>query len=126
MQSKTFCTRVTALLLTLALMILTFPFPTMQPIRAKAFDYRVNGVDVSVYQGDIDWPMLAANNDLRFVIMRACKLASPKSEFFVDTKFEENYANARAIGLKVGVYCYCGANTHEGILETTQSYIDTI
>lgn len=126
MQSKTFCTRVTALLLTLALMILTFPFPAIQPIRAKAFDYRVNGVDVSVYQGDIDWPMLAANNDLRFVIMRACKLASPKSEFFVDTKFEENYANARAIGLKVGVYCYCGANTHEGILETTQSYIDTI
>lgn len=124
MQTQTLCTRAAACLLTLILVL--FSIPAISPLHAKAFDYRENGVDVSVYQGDIDWPMLAANNDMRFVIMRACKLATPDSEFFVDTKFEENYANARAIGLKVGVYCYCGADTREGILETTQQYIDTI
>lgn len=124
MYTKPLHSRVTALLLALLLLL---PLLLHQPpLRARAYDYRENGVDVSVYQGDINWQMLAANNNMRFVIMRACKLADPKSTFFVDTKFEENYAGARAIGLKVGVYCYCGANTREGILDTTQRYIETI
>lgn len=113
--------RLLALVLSVLLLL-----PLIPAMPAKAYSYRENGVDVSVYQGDIDWQMLAANNNLQFVIMRACKLLNPTSEFFVDTKFEENYAGARAIGLKVGVYCYCGANSREGILETTQNYINTI
>ena len=113
--------RLLALVLSVLLLL-----PLIPAMPAKAYSYRENGVDVSVYQGDIDWQMLAANNNLQFVIMRACKLLNPNSDFFVDTKFEENYAGARAIGLKVGVYCYCGADSREGILETTQNYINTI
>ena len=124
MQLRIRLHRVLALLMTLLLLL---PVVSgMRPVTAKAYSYRENGVDVSVYQGDIDWPMLAANNNLQFVIMRACKLLNPQSEFFVDTKFEENYAGARAIGLKVGVYCYCGADSREGILDTTRKYIETI
>lgn len=116
--------RMTAVLVSLVMTVTLLL--TLSPLPAKAYSYRENGVDVSMYQGDIDWQMLAANQNMRFVVMRVCKLATPDAEFFIDPKFEENYAGARAIGLKVGVYCYCGADTREGILDTTQKYLELI
>ena len=66
------------------------------------------GVDVSRYQGVIDWRAVAADG-VRFAILRAgsCGNSGP----YVDPTFEANYAGAKAAGLKVGAYLYTYAKT---------------
>ena len=113
-----------ALLLSAVMLLLLFA--VVRPVRAKAYSYLERGCDVSVYQGEIDWQLLAGNENMQFVIMRACTLGSAYGTFNADANFEKNYAGARAIGLKVGCYCFCGANSYEGIINTTKSYIETI
>ncbi|MCR4669843.1 MAG: hypothetical protein K5643_01480 [Saccharofermentans sp.] len=59
------------------------------------------GIDVSKWQGNIDFDKVkAAGCD--FVIMR-CGVYYEK-EFKLDPTFEANYRNAKAAGLKVGIY----------------------
>ena len=62
------------------------------------------GIDVSSYQGDVDWNAVAKDG-IRFVILRA---GTSKGK---DTKFEENYQGAKAAGLHVGSYFYSYALT---------------
>ena len=66
-----------------------------------------NGIDVSKHQGTINWKKVKAAG-VQFAIIRAGygKLASQ-----VDEKFVENYNNARANGIKVGIYWYSYATT---------------
>ncbi len=69
----------------------------------------MNGIDVSVHNGDIDWGKVKADG-IDFAILRAGygKLASQKDE-----KFEQNYAGAKAAGIPVGAYWYSYAMTPE-------------
>lgn len=64
------------------------------------------GIDVSEYQGDVDWNAVAGDG-IRFVILRA-GTSNGK-----DAKFEENYENAKAAGLHIGSYFYSYALTEE-------------
>lgn len=59
--------------------------------------YSVKGVDISYYQGNVDWPVLA--DDLSFVYMKATEGSSHQ-----DIRFEENLAGALETGLAVGAY----------------------
>lgn len=60
--------------------------------------YPVRGVDVSSYQGEIDFEVLARQGiDFAFI------KATEGSEF-VDEYFSENYKNAQAAGIRVGAY----------------------
>lgn len=61
-------------------------------------DYPVRGVDVSSYQGDIDWETLASQ-DISFAFIKATEGSS-----FVDTNFKENFENALQTNLRVGAY----------------------
>ena len=66
-------------------------------------NYIKNGIDVSYYQGDIDFKKVKAAG-VAFVIIRAGygnALAYPKQ---FDTRFEEYYKDAKAAGLNVGAY----------------------
>lgn len=65
------------------------------------------GIDVSKHQGTIDWKKVKKSG-VQFVIIRAGygKLSSQ-----VDSKFVENYNNAKANGIKVGLYWYSYATT---------------
>ena len=67
------------------------------------------GIDVSAHQGVIDWNKVKADG-VEFAILRAGygKLISQK-----DTKFEENYAGAKARSIPVGAYWYSYAKTPE-------------
>jgi len=67
------------------------------------------GIDVSIYQGDIDWSAVKKAG-IKFAIIRAGygKEVSQK-----DTKFERNYENAKAVGMPIGVYWYSYATTIE-------------
>lgn len=68
------------------------------PNRVPAAAYAVRGVDVSAYQGAIDWPVLAAE-DLDFAVIKATE-----GRGFVDERFADNWADARATSLAVGAY----------------------
>jgi len=51
-----------------------------------AMKYEVKGLDVSHYQGDIDWALVAEENQYQFVFIKATE-----GHDFVDNKFDNNY-----------------------------------
>lgn len=57
------------------------------------------GIDVAQYQGDIDFKQVKKHKS--FVIIKATKKDNK-----VEPKFEQNYTNALANGLDIGVYRY--------------------
>ena len=64
------------------------------------------GIDVSFWQGKIDWKKVKESGKT-FAIIRA---GSTKGK---DDYFEENYKNAKAAGIYVGCYFYTYATTEE-------------
>lgn len=61
-------------------------------------EYPVRGVDVSSYQGQIDWPTLASQ-DLSFAFIKATEGSS-----YVDPCFDYNYRQARQTHLRISAY----------------------
>ncbi|MCD8368329.1 MAG: peptidoglycan-binding protein [Clostridiales bacterium] len=68
------------------------------------------GVDVSKWQGSIDWDKVAASG-VKFAFVRAGYGSSASQK---DSKLEANYKGARAAGLLVGAYWYSYATTKAG------------
>lgn len=75
---------------------------------------KIYGVDVSTYQGWINWPVVAdalkkvnGGNEKAFVIVRAGFGNSTTQE---DKQFKANYDGAKAAGLPVGAYWYSYAS----------------
>lgn len=64
-------------------------------------------IDVSTWQGNIDWSEVKADG-VQGAIIRAGfgKVASQK-----DNKFERNYTNAKAVGMPIGAYWYSYATS---------------
>lgn len=61
-------------------------------------EYPIRGVDVSYYQGEIDWQVLAEEN-IAFAFIKATEGSS-----HIDIKFKENWERAGETGLKRGAY----------------------
>lgn len=61
-------------------------------------EYPVRGVDVSSYQGDIDWKTLASQ-DISFAFIKATEGSS-----FTDPHFAYNYEQAQQTHLRIGAY----------------------
>lgn len=74
------------------------------------------GIDVSKWQGRIDWPRVKVD----FAIIRA-GISTSK-----DVRFEENYAGATAAGIPVGVYWYLKAITVEAAHKEAAACIKAI
>lgn len=71
------------------------------------------GIDVSQFQGTIDWKKVA-NSGMKYAMIRIGYRGYGTGGFAEDTKFKTNFSNAVANGLKVGVYFYSTAiNTQE-------------
>jgi GH25 family lysozyme M1 (1,4-beta-N-acetylmuramidase) len=64
----------------------------------------IQGIDVSRWQGDIDWSKVAKAG-IKFAIL---KVAGSDKGFYKDPKFEQNYKGAKANGIKVGAYYFVG------------------
>ena len=64
----------------------------------KTERYPVRGIDVSHYQGDIDWEILA-DQGMQFAFIKATEGSS-----FVDARFAENWKKAELSGLYCGAY----------------------
>ncbi|MBY0688689.1 lysozyme [Microbacterium marinilacus] len=87
------------------------------PGRVFASGYDVRGVDVSSYQGEIDWPELEAQG-LDFAYIKSTEGSS-----FVDTRFEANWSGALDTELLVGAYHFMsfetpGERQAEHVIET--------
>lgn len=65
---------------------------------ASAAKYPVRGVDVSAYQGDIDWEELSSQN-ISFAFIKAAEGSS-----FVNSYFRYNFEQAQKTKLAVGAY----------------------
>lgn len=72
----------------------------------------LRGVDVSSYQGDIDWAQVY-DSGVRFAIVRAGGMyyGSETGELYADDNFVANLEGAASAGLKVGAYFFSQATT---------------
>ncbi len=61
-------------------------------------EYPIRGIDISYYQGEVDWRVLSGEN-IEFAFMKATEGSS-----HVDSKFEENWQQAKETDLKIGAY----------------------
>ncbi|MBR5372658.1 MAG: hypothetical protein IK130_10645 [Oscillospiraceae bacterium] len=77
---------------------------------AEAAGAQIPGIDVSKYQEEIDWNAVAKSGE-KFAILRACIVTHANNKQEIDSRFEENYINARKAGLAVGAYLYTDAAT---------------
>nr|DAK85224.1 MAG TPA: PlyB like endolysin [Caudoviricetes sp.] len=71
-------------------------------------------IDVSRYQGAIDWAQVAAagyKGAMLKTVSTNHKLSKRADGLYIDPTFETNYAGARAAGLDVGVYYYTYATS---------------
>lgn len=80
------------------------------------------GIDVSVHNGAIDWRRVREGG-VEFAIIRAGygRVTSQK-----DTRFEENYAGARAQSIPVGAYWYSYATTEEDARREAEAFLEVI
>lgn len=61
-------------------------------------EYPVRGVDISSYQGEIDWDTLS-NQGIHFAFIKATEGSS-----FIDNNFKKNFSNALTTELHIGAY----------------------
>jgi GH25 family lysozyme M1 (1,4-beta-N-acetylmuramidase) len=88
------------------------------------------GIDVSRWNGDIDWESVARTN-IEFVMMRIGVGAFRDSNGVqhpdsMDRRFREYIAGAQAAGLEVGVYWYSYAQTVEAIVREARYLISIL
>ena len=74
------------------------------------------GIDVSKYQGNIDWAAVSASG-INFAIIRAGYRGSSTGVLVEDPYFKKNIAGATKAGIKVGVYFFTQAITEAEAVE---------
>jgi lysozyme len=80
--------------------------------------FTVKGVDVSSYQGNIDWPLLVSR-DIDFAYIKATEGSSSQ-----DSCFSRNWQEASKTGIRIGAYHFF---SFESAGQTqAQNFIDTV
>ena len=87
--------------------------------------YPVRGVDVSAYQGEVDWQVLSSQK-IDFAYIKATEGSS-----FTDERFEYNWANASKTDLKIGAYHFfsfesSGENQANHFIDTVTAIDDML
>lgn len=86
----------------------------------------LKGIDVSKYQGSIDWSKVkSAGYDFAFIRVGYCNYDGTISEGF-DPYYEVNMKNAIAAGMNVGVYVYSYAKTTDAARVCANAVLDKI
>lgn len=83
------------------------------------------GVDVSTYQGNIDWNKLKASG-VEYAIIRAGYRGYSKGAIVEDDKFRQNIKGATEAGLKVGVYIFTQAINEAEAREEAKFLLDAV
>ena len=66
---------------------------------------KIKGIDVSRYQGNIDWEKVKADG-VKFAILKTVSTNKSFGGIYIDPYFERNYAECKRLGIPVGVYYY--------------------
>ena len=80
----------------------------------------IKGIDVSQWQGSIDWQAVK-NDGIQFAFVRV-----GHGTHTLDTYYQQNMANANAVGIQVGVYFYSTARTEAQAVEDAQFVIQSM
>ena len=83
------------------------------------------GIDVSSYQGVIDWNRVKADG-VDFAIIRTTLRGYGTGRLVEDDNFAANIEGAMNAGIHVGVYVFSQAITEEEVIEEAQSAIDAL
>lgn len=83
------------------------------------------GIDVSRFQGDIDWQAVAADG-VEFAFIRVGNRGYGTGKLVEDSKFDDNMQGALDAGINVGVYIYSQAVNEDEIREEFQLVMDKI
>ena len=78
------------------------------------------GIDVSVYQGEIDYAAVKATG------IQIVYIKSSEGSSLIDPYFEQNYINAKENGLYIGVYHYVRARTIEQARIEAQFFVSLL
>ena len=84
-----------------------------------------NGIDVSSFQGDIDWEKVKEAN-LDFVMIRCGYRNLSNEEIHEDSKFRQNISEANRLDIPVGVYFYSTARNEKETLEEATFVLNLI
>lgn len=112
------------------------PEPALNPYGDQDFQFdgrflsclradTVPGVDVSYYQGDIDWEQVAGSG-IEFAMIRVGYRGYGTGKLVEDEKFHQNIQGALAAGLDVGVYFFSQALNVEEALEEADFMLERI
>ena len=88
--------------------------PTVDTVTGWTGEPPYRYIDVSRYQGEIDWAQVAAagyKGAMLKTVSTNRKLSKRADGLYIDPTFEANYRNAKAAGLDVGVYYYTYATS---------------
>lgn len=91
-------------------------------------DKTLRGVDVSSYQGTVDW-RAAADSGIRFVMMKATQgrsAVNPTLRNFTDSRFFENVRGASAVGLACGAYHYLTALNEAEAVQEAEVFLSAV
>lgn len=135
------------LLLVLVLLLLALPFlgklwrqepllPQINPYRAEDFVYEngrmsclttesVPGIDVSYYQGDIDWQQVRQSG-IEFAFIRVGYRSTADGLIYEDEMARKNLREAAAAGVKVGAYFFSQAMTPEEAAEEAKFAVNIV
>lgn len=98
--------------------------PPVTPPSRPDLDIKYHGVDVSSYQGKIDWNAVA-DDGIDFAMIRILT-GKHTANLSVDSRFEYNYSQARAAGIKVGVYRYSYATTRTKARQEAERILEVL
>ena len=79
----------------------------------------VLGIDVSFWQGQIDWAQVK-DAGIQFAMIRVGARSSDQGKLFADDCVSQNYAGASAAGVKVGAYFFSQAVTPAEAVEEAE------
>lgn len=85
----------------------------------------ITGIDISEFQGDIDWQKVKAAG-IDFVIVRVGVRTYGGGDIVMDKKFKENISGAADAGLHVGAYFFSQATTTDEAIEEADALIDAV
>ena len=83
------------------------------------------GIDVSTFQGDIDWKKVK-NDGIEFAIIRLGFRGYESGKIVLDSKFEDNIEGSLKAGLDTGVYFFTEALDEEEAIEEADFVIENL
>ena len=83
------------------------------------------GIDVSTFQGDINWKKVK-NAGMEFAIIRLGFRGYESGKIVLDSKFEDNIEGSLDVGLDTGVYFFTEALNEEEAVEEAEFVIENL